>query len=106
MGIWNSVVYLGIDMGLLKKPEEALKSDRAKKMTIRLGDLHYLIGLSYLRHASKHLPVDEKSLLASMAVFRFFTARKWFFKSTNILNLIDFLKLKVPDELLPYAQYV
>jgi hypothetical protein len=106
MGIWNSVVYLGIDMGLLKKPEEALKSDRAKKMTIRLGDLHYLIGLSYLRHASKYLPVNEKSLLASMAVFRFFTARKWFFKSPNISNFVDFLKSKVPDELQPYINYI
>jgi hypothetical protein len=106
MGIWNSVVYLGIDMGLLKKPEEALKSDRAKKMTIRLGDLHYLIGLSYLRHASKYLPINEKSLLASMAVFRFFTARKWFFKSPNISNFVDFLKSKVPDELQPYINYI
>lgn len=105
-GIWNSVVYLGLEMGLLQKPEDALKCNKVKKMTINLGDLHYLIGLCYLKRVSDYLPINEKSLLASMAVFRFFTARKWFFKSLNLLNFVEFLKSKVPDELHPYVKYI
>ncbi|MEM0350033.1 MAG: hypothetical protein QXD24_07650 [Candidatus Caldarchaeum sp.] len=104
VGIWNSVVYLGRDLEIIDKPEEALCNSYVKKQTIRLGDLHYLIGIDYLRKAAKLVEYDEKSLIAAMNVSRFFSIRKWLFQSKNPTNFIDFLVPRVSNILLNYVK--
>ncbi|MCS7133359.1 MAG: hypothetical protein NZ921_00970 [Candidatus Caldarchaeum sp.] len=106
LGIWNSVVYLGKDLGIIANPEESLTNDLLKRYTIRLGDLHYLLGVEYLRQASKYIAFNQESLLASMNVFRIFTVRKWFFKSKNPSHFLDFLVARVPKELMRYSQLI
>ncbi|MEM0337202.1 MAG: hypothetical protein QXN23_04630 [Candidatus Caldarchaeum sp.] len=106
LGIWNSVVYLGRDLGIITKPEESLNNNFLKRQTIRLGDLHFLRGVDLLRQASKYVEFDEKSLIASMNVFRFFTVRKWFFQSKNPADFVDFLVARVPDTLMRYAHII
>ncbi|MEM3133301.1 MAG: hypothetical protein QXR32_03960 [Candidatus Caldarchaeum sp.] len=105
-GIWNSVVYLGKEMDVIKSPEDAVKNNALKRWTVRLGDLHYLIGLSFLNEASKHLRIRYGSLKASMNVFRFFTVRKWLLRSRNPINFIDFLGARAPPELLRYIEFI
>ncbi|MEM4303374.1 MAG: hypothetical protein QW470_04805 [Candidatus Caldarchaeum sp.] len=105
-GIWNSVVYLGKDLRLIASPQDAVKNNALKRYTIRLGDLHYLMGLQFLNQASKHIAFRCSSLKASMHVFRYFTVRKWLLKSKNPLNLIDFLGARAPPELLRYAEFI
>jgi hypothetical protein len=106
VGIWNSVVYLGREMGLLEKPEDAIRCEKLKKLTISLGDIHYLIGRYYIRYACEYLPVNKSSLFASLAVLRFFTARKWFLKSPSLSKFVTLLKIRVSDELQPYVTYI
>ncbi len=106
LGILNSVVYLGRDLGLMADAKESLKNGFIKSQTIRLGDLYYLKGIKFMKKASKCIDFDVDSLIASMNVLRIFSVRKWFYQSKNPVNFVDFLYPRCSDKILHYSDII
>jgi hypothetical protein len=106
LGILNSVVYLGRDLGLIVDAKESLKNGFLKRQTIRLGDLYHLKGLEFLKKASKCIDFDVNSLIAGMNVLRIFSVRKWFYQSRNPIYFVDFLHPRCSDKVMNYSDII
>lgn len=106
-GIWNSVVYLGIDQGRISFNGRARYEKGLLRDAARLGDLLYLRGKDCIESVP-HDPriFDIPALLAGLYVLRIFSARKWFLRTKNMLDVLDFVVPRVPERLHKYAQYI
>ena len=102
-GIWNSVVYLGIDRGKLRVDGGFSLERSLLRDTVRLGDLHYLRAVDAARRVGCILGFDVSGLLKCYMVLRYFVMRKWFFRAKNPLDMIDFLNVRVPPHIQKYA---
>jgi hypothetical protein len=101
-GIWNSVVYLGMEKGV-SKGFEGIAKDLLRD-TVRLGDLHYLKAVSAARKLGEKLSFDVEGLLRCFTALRYFVVRKWFFRTKNPLDIIDFVNVRVTPEIEAYAR--
>ncbi|MEM4417012.1 MAG: hypothetical protein QXD32_03025 [Nitrososphaerota archaeon] len=100
-GIWNSVVYLGMEKGVSRGFEGV---DRGLlRDTVRLGDLHYLKAVNAARRLGERLSFDVEGLLRCFTALRYFVMRKWFFRTKNPLDIIDFVNVRVTPEIMAYA---
>lgn len=105
-GIWNSVVYLGIDRGEIKPGGKISLGRSLLRDTVRLGDLHYLNAVECVKRVGRVLGFDMGGLLKCFMVLRYFVMRKWFFRSKNPLDLLDFMNVRVPLYIQRYAARV
>jgi len=102
-GIWNSVVYLGIERGKLVADGGFSFEKSLLRDTVRLGDLHYLKAVDAARRVGGVLGFNVVGLLKCYMVLRYFVMRKWFFRAKNPLDLIDFLNVRAPPHIQKYA---
>lgn len=106
-GIWNSVVYLGIDQGRMDHHGKLRVDRNLVRESVRLGDLIYLRGLACIRKAGSDMDaIDACGLLAGLTILRIFSIRKRFIMTKDIFSVLDFLYPRSTETIAKYLPYI